>query len=453
MTMRMTHQLKLAQASVPSSICIRPVRVYSVAGQRTSLVEETLQDMDKDAEFQQHLADLAARGQLELSREERKRRQRSLERINTPSFYSVCQANGVPPLVRGSARTLQLNIGLYCNQACTHCHVESSPKRMEMMDRATADQCLVLLREAVPLGLHTLDITGGAPELNSQFRYLVEQARAAGVPEIIDRCNLTVLLEPGQEELPAFLAQYRVRVVASLPCYSEKNVDNQRGSGVFERSIAGLQLLNKQGYGQPGSGLVLDLVYNPSGPFLAPAQAKLEESYRTELREAFGIEFSHLIALNNMPIKRYADWLMRRGKLDEYMQLLVDNFSPASAGAGLMCRDTVNVGWDGAVFDCDFNQQLQLSVQPPPGWAPGQVAAHTAAGSDAVTAEGSVPATEAAPSTWLRKSGVTVHQLRSLSELKDWRIACDNHCFGCTAGSGSSCGGQATVTTQKLASV
>ncbi|GFH15577.1 Fe-S oxidoreductase, partial [Haematococcus lacustris] len=301
MAMRMTHQLKLAQASVPSSIYIRPVRVYSVAGQRTSLVEETLQDMDKDAEFQQHLADLAARGQLELSR----------------------------------------------NQACTHCHVESSPKRMEMMDRATADQCLVLLREAVPQGLHTLDITGGAPELNSQFRYLVEQARAAGVPEIIDRCNLTVLLEPGQEELPAFLAQHR--------------------------------LLNKQGYGQPGSGLVLDLVYNPSGPFLAPAQAKLEESYRTELREAFGIEFSHLIALNNMPIKRYADWLMRRGKLDEYMQLLVDNFSPASAGAGLMCRDTVNVGWDGAVFDCDFNQQLQLSVQPPPGWAPGQVAAHTAA--------------------------------------------------------------------------
>jgi len=374
-----------------------------------------------DTELQAHLASIATKGQASLTREERMKRQRSLENINAPDFMQLCKSTGVTPLRRAKARALQLNIGLYCNQACSHCHVESSPRRTEMMDRPTADQCLQLIRAAGPGGVQSLDITGGAPELNPQFRYLVEEASKLQVPEIIDRCNLTVLLEPGQEYLPAFLAAHRVRIVASLPCYTEKNTDQQRGAGVFERSIEALKLLNAQGYGSD-PGLVLDLVYNPSGAFLAPDQATLQDAYRSELRLAYGIEFSSLLALNNLPIKRFADWLVRRNKLDEYMQLLVTAFNPAAA-EGLMCRDTVSVGWDGRVYDCDFNQQLELGM-----------ASSSSAAAPAHAAEG--------PRT---PKHLTVFDFQTLDELTGRHILYDSHCYGCTAGAGSSCGGSTTA--------
>ncbi|KAK9866822.1 hypothetical protein WJX84_007664 [Apatococcus fuscideae] len=319
--------------------------------------------MEADEEGKKLAQQLLARGQAAMTREERRARQRSLDSLGCPSFPALLQENNVSPMVRGTAKILQLNIGLYCNQACGHCHVESSPLRTEMMDRATAERCLHLAREASGGALSTLDITGGAPELNSQFRYLVSGARVMGL-EVIDRCNLTVLLEPGQEDLVPFLANEGVRIVASLPCYTIENVDEQRGRGVFERSIQGLKMLNAAGYGKEGSGLILDLVYNPNGIFLAPPQAKLQEAYKQELQDLFGISFNSLFCLNNMPIKRYADYLLRQGKLGEYLELLVNSFNPAAA-EGVMCRDTVNVSWDGRVYDCDFNQQLEMGIRLP----------------------------------------------------------------------------------------
>ncbi|CAD7699490.1 unnamed protein product [Ostreobium quekettii] len=375
-----------------------------------SLIPDTLEDMAQDAEFQRTAERLRREGQAALTREERMKRQRSLDNLGVPSFYKMVQDGGVTTLKRSPAKIFQLNIGLYCNQACTHCHVESSPKRTEMMSKETADRCIELLKSCHTV--NTLDITGGAPELNSQFRYLVKEAAELGI-DIIDRCNLTVLLEPGQEDLPQFLADHKVHVVASLPCYSEKNVNKQRGAGVFERSIWGLQALNRLGYGQEGTGLNLDLVYNPGGPSLAPPQATLEAAYKQELMDAHGIEFNRLFCLNNMPIKRFADFLIRRGKLDEYMQLLLDNFNPAAA-EGLMCRDTVNVGWDGRIYDCDFNQQLEIGAMR-----------HGENGSKNDS-----------------KGPVTVFNITSLDELTGGPIACDNHCFGCTAGAGSSCQGE-----------
>ncbi|KAK9866068.1 hypothetical protein WJX84_008165 [Apatococcus fuscideae] len=332
--------------------------------ERTSLVAETLEEMATDEDSKKLAQQLQARGQAALTREERRARQRSLESLGAPAFQSLLQDHGVSPMLRGQAKILQLNIGLYCNQACSHCHVESSPLRKEMMDRETAQRCLHLAQEAASNGaLTTLDITGGAPELNSQFRYLASGARAMGL-EVIDRCNLTVLLEPGQEDLVPFLAEQGIRVVASLPCYTPDNVDQQRGRGVFERSIEGLKMLNAAGYGKEGSGLQLDLVYNPNGIFLAPPQAKLQEAYKQELQDLFGISFNRLFCLNNMPIKRYADYLLRQGQLGEYLQLLVQNFN-AAAAEGVMCRDTVNVSWDGRVYDCDFNQQLEMGIRLP----------------------------------------------------------------------------------------
>ncbi|CAK0784435.1 hypothetical protein CVIRNUC_007639 [Coccomyxa viridis] len=229
-----------------------------------------------------------------------------------------------------------------------------------MMDRPTAERCITLLKESRG-SLRTLDLTGGAPELNSQFRYLVTEAHAMGL-EVIDRCNLTVLQEPGQEDLVSFLAQHKVRIVASMPCYSEANVNEQRGRGVFERSISGLRALNAVGYGQPGTGLTLDLVYNPNGAFLAPPTATLQAAYKQELSSSYGIAFDSLLCLNNMPIKRYVDYLQRRGQLEEYMQLLVSSFN-ASAAEGVMCRGTVSIGWDGRIYDCDFNQQLEMGLR------------------------------------------------------------------------------------------
>jgi radical SAM/Cys-rich protein len=250
----------------------------------------------------------------------------------------------------------------------------------------------------------TLDITGGAPELNDSFRMLVQMARKVRPDvDIIDRCNLTVLQEPGQEDLVEFLKEHKVIVIASMPCYSEANVDQQRGNGVFERSIAALLALNEAGYGIEGSGLQLDLVYNPLGAFLPPEQSKLEEQYTIELEKNFGILFNQLFTMTNMPIKRFADFLHRRGELKDYMELLIRNFN-ADTTKSLMCLDTVSVGYDGKVFDCDFNQQLGLMV-----------------GTDAI-----------------HKDGLSVFDMESLGDLQKHEIRTDNHCFGCTAGMGSS---------------
>jgi len=371
----------------------------------SSLIPQTLEEMALDTEHQQLQESLKRRGQAALTRDEKRKRQRSLEAIDAPSFHSLCQEHGAKHLIRERATILQLNIGLYCNQACSHCHVESSPLRTEMMDRPTAQRCVDLLK-APGCNIRTVDITGGAPELNSEFRFLVTEARKLGL-EVIDRCNLTVIQEPGQEDLVDFLADNQVRVVASLPCYSTKNVEEQRGGGVFDRSIEGLQALNAAGYGRDGSGLILDLVYNPNGVFLAPPQEQLQDLYKQELQEAFGITFNSLFCLNNMPIKRYADYLIRKKELESYMQLLVSNFN-AGAANGVMCRDTVNVGWDGRIYDCDFNQQLDMGMRLPKSLG------------------GAKP---------------SVFSINSLEELTDAEIACDNHCFGCTAGAGSSCQG------------
>jgi Predicted Fe-S oxidoreductases len=301
-------------------------------------------------------------------------------------------------LPRRAVTTLQVNVGKRCNQACHHCHVEAGPKRTEMMDARTAQRLLALL-EASP-STTTLDITGGAPELNPNFRDLVRGARALG-REVIDRCNLTVLFEPGQEDTAGFLAAQRVKVVASLPCYSKANVEKQRGLGVFDKSIEGLRTLNALGYGTPGSGLELDLVYNPVGPFLPPPQEKLEADYRHELQAHFGIVFSRLYTITNMPISRFLHELLRDGHYEDYMTTLVQAFNPAAADA-VMCRDLVSVSWDGRLHDCDFNQMLNLE---------------------------------------LGGRARTIWDLDRLDALEGEDIAFADHCYGCTAGAGSSCGG------------
>ena len=363
-----------------------------------SLIAETLEAMKTDTEFQtaqQRLNDL---GQKALTKEERARRRRALDGLGVPSFEEYLSSKGGKELEREPTTILQVNIGLYCNQACSHCHVESSPLRTkEVMSRETAEAIVRVLKNSP--SVKTLDLTGGAPELHEQFRYLVTEARKLGV-DVIDRCNLTVLYEAGQEDLPAFLAENRVKVVASLPCYSEANTDAQRGKGVFERSIAALRDLNAVGYGIEGSELKLDLMYNPGGAFLPPDQEKLEVAYRSELRDTWGIEFSQLFTLTNMPIKRFADYLHKDGKTSDYMNLLVENFNVA-ASAGVMCRALISVSWDGRLFDCDFNQQLDMPV----------------------------------------RGTKTIFDLETADDLVGERIVADNHCFGCTAGSGSSCSG------------
>ena len=309
-----------------------------------------------------------------MTREERAKRRRALEDLGVPNFMQFVLENDVAnsntavqnkQLFRSEPTILQLNIGLYCNQACSHCHVESSPLRQaETMSPDIAARCLQLL-QSTP-SIHTLDLTGGAPELNEQFRFLVKMARNWAKDnnrtlKIIDRCNLTVLMEPDQSGLVDFLKEHEVNVVASLPCYGEDNVDAQRGRGVFQRSIAALLKLNEAGYGTPDHPeLSLDLVYNPSGAFLPPSQSSLQEDYKVELLEKFGITFDGLFCLTNMPIKRFADYLAKEGKMKEYMELLVDNFNGDTVG-GLMCLDTVSVGWDGMVsFVSLFQFHLSL---------------------------------------------------------------------------------------------
>jgi radical SAM/Cys-rich protein len=312
-------------------------------------------------------------------------------------FQETLRQHGIGELRRREVTTLQINVGKLCNQACHHCHVEAGPKRTEIMPARVAERILKLL--AGTPSIETVDITGGAPELNANFRLLVRESRRLE-KQVIDRCNLTVLFEPGQETLGEFLAANNVEITASLPCYTESNVDQQRGKGAFEKSIRALRLLNRIGYGQAGSGLVLNLVYNPLGASLPPPQQKLEADYKSQLRENFGIEFNRLFTITNMPIKRFAEVLYREGQHESYMGLLTNHFNPATVES-LMCRDLVSIGWDGKIYDCDFNQMLDMETP----------------------------------------NGRSIWEVASFSELANRQIATGSHCFGCTAGAGSSCGG------------
>jgi radical SAM/Cys-rich protein len=301
-------------------------------------------------------------------------------------------------LERRGIDVLQVNMGRYCNLACIHCHVESGPARKEMMSRERVDAVLRFLQST---SIPTLDVTGGAPELHPDFDYLVESARKLG-RHVMDRCNLTVIFEPSKEYLPEFFKEHGVELVCSLPCYSQENVDKQRGKGTFDASIRALQLLNDIGYGQTGSNLALNLVYNPVGPYLPPAQEKLEADYKRILKEKFNIVFDHLYCLTNMPITRYATHLKLRGEYETYMRLLEDNFNAATLGQ-VMCRNLISIGWDGAVYDCDFNQMLDLPIIDGSG-------------------------------NRLDIASLTLDQLTKPVTVGD-------HCYACTAGAGSSCGG------------
>ncbi len=304
-----------------------------------------------------------------------------------------------PPIARARLDTLQVNLGYKCNQSCLHCHVNAGPNRTEMMDGSTIDLVLQVLRAR---SIQTLDLTGGAPEINVHFRRLVREARALGV-KVIDRCNLTILAEPGHEGLAEFMAVQGVDVVASMPCYSVDKVDRQRGEGVFDLSIAGLRALNALGYGDEGTGLVLNLVYNPQGASLPPPQAALEEDYKRELGAHFGIRFNQLFALTNMPIQRFGSTLVSKGTFQSYMQLLRGAYSAGNLDT-VMCNSMLSVDWQGDLYDCDFNQMLGLRA---------------------------------------RLAGSGKPHLRDLltHDAAGESIRVADHCYGCTAGQGSSCGG------------
>jgi radical SAM/Cys-rich protein len=314
------------------------------------------------------------------------------------SFAEKLHVHG-QSLSRRAVEVLQVNMGRYCNLACIHCHVESGPTRTEMMSGDTVD---AILRFLAATEVPTLDITGGAPELNPHFDHLVREAVALK-RHVMDRCNLTVIFEPGKEYLPEFFRRNQVELVCSLPCYTQENVDRQRGKGTFDSSIRALKLLNEIGYGQPDSNLILNLVYNPVGPHLPPPQDKLEQDYKRELREKFAVRFNRLYCLSNMPITRYETHLKLRGEYDGYVRLLENNFNAATLDQ-VMCRNLVSIGWDGLVYDCDFNQMLGLPIT--------------------------------------NGQGKKLH-ISSLSpeRVHNRLIMVGNHCYACTAGSGSSCGG------------
>lgn len=313
----------------------------------------------------------------------------------------LLKATDFPAISRGKLTTLQVNLGYRCNQTCLHCHVNAGPTRTEEMSRETVNQVLDLMRAAK---IETLDVTGGAPELNPYFRLLVREARALGAT-VIDRCNLTILFEPGQENLADFLAEQHVQITASLPCYLEDNVEKQRGKGVYDASIRALQLLNSKGYGQPGSGLTLNLVYNPQGPSLPPPQANLETDYKKHLGEHFGIRFNQLFTIANMPIQRFGSTLVTKGQFEPYMRLLKGAHRDENLET-VMCRSLVSIDYQGYVYDCDFNQMLGLPLQLPGDFKPR-------------------------------------HHVRDLvgRDISGAPIVVADHCFGCTAGQGSSCGG------------
>ena len=294
----------------------------------------------------------------------------------------------------------QINIGKLCNQTCAHCHVDAGPDRKEEnMDKATLEKCLAIIK-TIP-SIHTVDITGGAPEMNPHFKWFVEEVSALG-KKVIDRCNLTIIMANKKyHDLPEFFKKHKVEVVSSLPYFSKSRTDSQRGDGVFEDSIKALKLLNEAGYGIEGSGLKLDLVYNPSGAFLPSSQAQLEDEFKRQLRRKFDIEFNSLYAITNLPVSRFLDYLVETGNYEEYMEKLINAFNPMTVN-GLMCRNTLSVSWDGFIYDCDFNQMLDLKV--------------------------------AANSQHIDNF--------NLEELAKRKIVTNQHCYGCTAGAGSSCGGE-----------
>jgi radical SAM/Cys-rich protein len=314
-----------------------------------------------------------------------------------PPFETQLDRTGLVPLRATEITVFQINVGKLCNQTCRHCHVDAGPDRTERMSRDTAEQCIRALAQT---DIPTVDITGGAPELNPSFRWLVEQSRTLG-RHVMDRCNLSVLLLPSQADLAEFLAGHRVEIVASLPYYRAGQTDAQRGEGVFEKSIQALRLLNRLGYGQPGSGLSLNLVCNPVGAFLPAKQESIEAQFRKALRTRHGVEFNHLYTITNMPISRFLEFLLESGNYESYMERLANAFNPVAA-TGVMCRYTISVGWDGTLYDCDFNQMLDLPVG----------------------------------------HGAPTH-IRDFdpAQLNQRRITTRNHCYGCTAGAGSSCGG------------
>jgi len=294
---------------------------------------------------------------------------------------------------------LQINIGRICNLACHHCHVEAGPKRTEMMDEKTALRTIELIKKSKEI--KTVDLTGGAPELNPNFKNIVIASKKAG-KEVIVRCNITVLFEKGQEDTALFFKNQKVNIVASMPCYSKKNVEQQRGTGVFDKSIDGLKILNQLGYGKENTGLILDLVYNPGGAFLPPDQHKLELDYKKELKELFDIEFNRLFTITNMPIKRFLNELTKQNKLNEYMELLINSFN-SKAVDSLMCKTLVSVSYNGQLFNCDFNQMVDLPIGN------------------------------------TKKSIWDIETFDNVFE--DENVSVANHCFACTAGAGSSCGG------------
>ena len=300
-------------------------------------------------------------------------------------------------LKRENISTLQVNMGKLCNQACSHCHVEAGPKRSEMMNIEVISQIINLLKREN--NIKVVDITGGAPELNTHFKYFVTELKKLNF-HVIDRCNLTVLHEKGQENTAEFLANNNIEIVASLPCYTEENVDKQRGKGVFSKSIDSLKMLNKLGYGKGNDLLKLNLVYNPLGDFLAPEQNKLEIEYKDFLRSRFQIYFDNLFSLNNMPIKRFNNYLKRNNRYEKYMDLLYSNFN-SQAALNIMCKSLISISWDGLMYDCDFNQMLDITVND-------------------------------------KKKNI--FQISSFKDVTK-NISTSNHCYGCTAGSGSSCGG------------
>lgn len=311
----------------------------------------------------------------------------------------LLQKSDFPRLERGTLTTVQVNLGYTCNQSCLHCHVNAGPTRKEQMSADVTDE---VLRFAAASGIATLDLTGGAPELNPHFRKLVTEARALGI-HVIDRCNLTILEEPGQEDLGEFLAAQSVEIIASLPCYLEENVDSQRGNGVYAGSVRALARLNALGYGKGDPRWRLNLVYNPTGPYLPPSQCALEADYKRELEERFGITFDRLFTIANMPIARFGSTLLSKGRFDQYMQLLRDAHRAENLDQ-VMCRDLISVDWRGYVYDCDFNQMLGL------------------------------------PLSWRGRGRTRLSDLIN-SKLDGNAITVADHCYGCTAGQGSSCGG------------
>jgi radical SAM/Cys-rich protein len=317
--------------------------------------------------------------------------------LSSPQFDATLARYGIGALSRKSPTTLQVNVGKLCNQACHHCHVDAGPRRTERMTRETAERVIQVI--AASARVETVDITGGAPELNPNFAMLVERSRALG-RKVIVRCNLTVTLEPGMEWLVEFYRRAGVELVCSLPCYTAENTDRQRGAGVFDKSIVAMRQLNAAGFGR--GELRLDLVYNPIGASLPPPQAELEGQYREELARNFGVVFDRLLTITNMPIARFANQLNSTGSHSAYMSLLVNHFNPATVDA-LMCRDLVSVGWDGRLYDCDFNQMLEIPMGG--------------------------------------KAASTIWDVDDVDTLAGARIATGSHCFGCTAGAGSSCGG------------